>query len=331
VVREDDAWRGLVVELEAPAGLLYAGRIRCPRGEAMQLMAWEPALRAIYNGRPRYDPARIDLRDVDGAPLDTARAFTLGEDRERLAHFLRTAGYLVVRGVFDASEVGRFRDEAQQLASEARKGDRLSWWGKNAAGEEVCCRVTRANEKTALGSLPTDVRILGLVALSDHQPLVHYKGEGHGVTLIYKRPDMVEGLSNLPWHRDCGMGGHAAICPRLIVSVFLSPANPETGDLVVLPGSHLTAVASFEADDARAPRGVRLLAGPGDVVLHYSDTMHAAPEPTGKGLDAYRISATVDFARPGAGHHRGENSYNDVLHQREDGQIENLRQVAKKV
>src|SRR5262245_17334721 len=50
-------WQGLVHELEAPAGLLYAGRVRCRRGEPMQFMAWEPALRALYQGRPPYDAA----------------------------------------------------------------------------------------------------------------------------------------------------------------------------------------------------------------------------------------------------------------------------------
>src|SRR5262245_38453721 len=39
-----DAWQGLVHELEAPAGLLYAGRVRCMRGRAVDLMEWETPL-----------------------------------------------------------------------------------------------------------------------------------------------------------------------------------------------------------------------------------------------------------------------------------------------
>jgi hypothetical protein len=40
------------------------------------------------------------------------------------------------------------------------------------------------------------------------------------------------------------------------------------------------------------------------------------------------VSAVVSFARAGAHHHRGERSYNAVLHQRPDGQIDHLVRVA---
>src|SRR5262245_44411074 len=46
-----DAWQGLVHELEAPAGLIYAGRVRCVRGRAVELMEWETPLRVLYHGR----------------------------------------------------------------------------------------------------------------------------------------------------------------------------------------------------------------------------------------------------------------------------------------
>ena len=48
---------------------------------------------------------------------------------------------------------------------------------------------------------------------------------------------MKEGLSDLPWHRDCGMGGHASMCPTINLSIFISEANEATGPLKVLPGS----------------------------------------------------------------------------------------------
>jgi hypothetical protein len=57
--------------------------------------------------------------------------------------------------------------------------------------------------------------------------------------------------------------------------------------------------------------------------------MHAAPPPERDDLDRYRISAVTGFARPGARPHRGRH-YNEVLHQREDGQIEHLSKVAEK-
>jgi hypothetical protein len=322
-----ESWSGLVQELEAPAGLLYAGRINCARGNAMQLMSWESALRALYNGRPPYDPDRLGLEDRSGKPLDVSRTFTAADDRDDRAHFLRTAGYLFVRNVFTDAEIDAFLDEADALRQEARQGDKLSWWGKNAAGEEVLCRVTRANAKPRLATLPTDERVLALKDLADSS-FVHKRGEGEGVTVIYKHPQMVEGLGDIPWHRDCGMGGHAAMCPILIVSVYLVEATPKTGELTMLPGSHRSAFSSHGIDGAPLRHAVHFRARPGDVSVHYSDTMHAAPPPKATGVDTYRISAIVSFARPGAGHHRGDKSYNEVLHQRDDGQIEHLEMVA---
>lgn len=324
-----DAWEGLVHDYESAPGLLYGGRVRSRRGHAMRLVGWEPALRAMYTGRPVYDAATLDLRDRAGRPLDPERAFTLDDDPADMAHFLRTAGYCFVRGVFAREEIAGFLDEALALRAEARKGDKLSWWAKAANGEEICSRVTRAGDKPRLATLPSDPRILRLVALAD-TPLVRRPGEGNGVTCIYKTPGIGEGLSDLPWHRDCGMGGHSLMCPVLILSTFLTPANADTGELRFLPGSWDRTCPFAEATDARAPRGVAFRAEPGDVSIHYGDVMHAAPPPARADLSQYRVSAVVGFTRPDARVHIGGTSYNQVLHQREDGQIEHLAKVAER-
>jgi hypothetical protein len=235
-----------------------------------------------------------------------------------------------VRGVFGADEIAALRAEAEALAGEAQKGDKLSWWGKDAAGAEVLTRVTRAAAKPGLRALPRDARLVALKDLADER-LEHRAPPSaeEGVSVIWKRPGMSEGLGDLPWHRDCGMGGHALMCPVLIASVFLTPATPETGELRMLPGSWQRGCGPLDARDPRAPRGVSFAAAPGDVSLHYGDTMHAAPPPTRDDLDSYRISAVTGFARPGARAHRGRH-YNEVLHRREDGQIEHLSKLVEK-
>ncbi len=320
-------WQGIVHDFESAPGLLYAGRVKCRRGNAMTFVGWEPALRAMYTGRPIFDPETARLEDRGGAPLDLRRAFALDDDPEDMAHFLRTAGYLLVKRAFSAEELARYRQCAQRVQAAARKGDKRSWWGKNARGEEVLCRVTHIAD-APLADLAQDPRLARLVALADEKLAPRTFGEEDGVSVIIKNPDMTEGLSDLPWHRDCGMGGHAIMCPILITSVFLSPASTETGVLRVLPGSHRGSTGFFEATDASAPVGVALEAEPGDLSLHYGDVMHAAPPPTGAG--PYRASVVLAFAREGVRHHRGERSYNDVLLQSEDGQVEHLAKVAKR-
>jgi hypothetical protein len=82
--------------------------------------------------------------------------------------------------------------------------------------------------------------------------------------------------------------------------------------------------------DFAPPNAVHVVAQPGDMSLHYSDVMHAAPAPKRSDLAQYRISAVTDYGRPDARNHRGDQSYNDILHQRDDGQIEHLTSVARR-
>ena len=327
IALDHDAWEGLAHDYESAPGLLYAGRVRCLRGDAMQFVGWEPALRALYHGRPCHDP-RAPLVDGAGRPLDPDRRFAACDDLAEMAEFLRTAGFVVVRGLFGADEIARFVAEARELAAEARKGDKLSWWAKTARGEEVLCRVTRAIEKPHLATLFGDERLARIVRAAEPslEPRV---GEGSGVAVIYKNPGVAEGLSDLPWHRDCGMGGHAILCPVVICSVYLTRADRETGELAFLPGSHRTSLGYLDARSA-PPGAVRCEAAPGDVTIHYGDVMHAAPPPSRDDLPAYRISAITGWTRPGARPHTGAGSYNDVLHQRADGQVEHLSRVAER-
>ena len=222
---EPELWQNVVNELDAAAGLLYGGRAKCRRGKPMRWLDWEPVLRAMISGRPIYDPENPGCEDRHGRPLDPARSFAPGDDREDMAHFLRTAGYLFVRGVFGAAEVAGFLAEAEALRAEAVPGDKLSWWGKRG-GAAVLCRVTRAGAKPGLRSIPADPRLRALVDLADERfehPLK--EGSDVGVSVIWKLPGVDEGLADLPWHRDCGMGGHAIMCPRLVASVFLTPST----------------------------------------------------------------------------------------------------------
>lgn len=324
---DHSSFEGLVHDYESAPGLLYTGRVRCDRGSAMQLVLWEPALRAMYQGRPVYEPG-TELCDRRGRTIDPTRAFHVSDDGGEMADFLHATGYVVVRGLYDAAESAALLAEATALRAEAERGDKLSWWARDVRGADVVSRVTRGASKPALATLFGASRIRCLV---DHlapgfEPRL---GEGDGVTLIYKSPEMTEGLSDLPWHRDCGMGGHALMCPLLICSLFLTPANPETGDLVFLPGSWQTS-SGYMDPGVLPPQAVRVAAEPGDVTFHFGDVMHAAPAPSRSDLESYRVSAVTDYGRPGIRTHRGAQSYNDALHQRSDGQIEHLANVVRR-
>lgn len=61
----------------------------------------------------------------------------------------------------------------------------------------------------------------------------------------------------------------------------------------------------------------------GDISLHYGDVGHASMPPTSTD-GPFRISGLMAFVPPDVEHHRGEGHYNDVLLDREDGQVQHL-------
>ncbi len=283
-----ETWSDYAQELRTGFGLLYANLLRCSRGRVDDFIAWDPAIRAMYSGRPVYQPGGADLVDPDGAPLDLAAAFTLASDRREMHHFLRTTGFLHVRAVFDQSEIDQLRQEAERLAALARPGDDRSWWAKADDGAEVCCRLTYVNERSEmLARVHTDQRLAELVeAMSDDGVTLAVQNErGDGHSIVIKNPGIVEGLSDLPWHVDCGLGGHPVMCPGFNVGVQLDAATAETGQLHFLAGSNGRTAVHLPADLLAGPAypTVTVTTEPGDVTIHYTDTLHASPAPSGGG------------------------------------------------
>jgi ectoine hydroxylase-related dioxygenase (phytanoyl-CoA dioxygenase family) len=320
VVALDDAtWRALASDLDTPPAMFYGGRIDVVRGNPLRFIRWEPALRAMYHGRPVYDAATIDLHGFD--PATTFTMDDVANQPAVMRDFLESVGYLVLKNVFTADEVAGFCEDAEILKGEAVEGDQMSWWGKDADGNTVLCRTLRAGTRPRIGGLHDDARVQSLVALSPHGLESRRLNGKVGATVLWKTPHVAEGLADLPWHRDCGMGGHAMNCPTMVMTICLTDGSEGAGELRALPGSQHTTHPFVDGNDEKAPRGVSLTTKAGDLSLHYSDVMHASMPPTSD-EGPHRVSILLGFARPDAGNHRGERHYNDVLLGREDGQVE---------
>ena len=319
-------WQGLVYDFESPASLLYHGEVNKLRGDLMDFVQWEASLRALYTGRPVYHPDEVDLRDRRGDPLDPCLAFHLDDDREEMKHFLAEAGYLYIKDAFSPEEIEGFRSAADTLHGRATPGDRKSWWVKNREGENTLCRSLQAGSMPQLSGLTSDPRLLGLVDLAEIKMVPHDPGELDAVSVLWKLPEIDQGLADLPWHRDCGMGGHTGMCPTIVCSIFLGPNTPEAGQLRFLPGSWKSTFRVGEATGENALAGVLVPAGPGDLTIHYGDGWHAAPSPTSS-EGPFRSSVLVSFKREGAYNHRGVRHYNDVLLDGEEGRVSDVREV----
>ena len=206
----------------------------------------------------------------------------------------------MVRGVFTADEVAALLADTVVMHAEARPGDGRSWWGRNASGEEVLCRVLDANRFARFRALSDDPRIRRLVALAPEDLHARDLDALDSGTVLWKVPDVTEGLADLPWHRDCGMGGHARNCPTVIVTICLTEGTAGAGELRALPGSHRGGYPFIDGRDTKAPDGVPLTVTAGDVSLHYTDVMHASLPPT-SAEGPHRVSALLAFVPPAPG------------------------------
>lgn len=318
----------LTEDLESAPGLLYGEQAGRVRGDMMDFLQWEPALRWMYCSRPVYDPHNVDLRDANGRSLDPTHSFMPDDDPKEMAEFLRTIGYLWVRNVIPLEEIEELRAESDRLGQAAREGDQESWWGKRHDGSSVLCRILRAGKEPKMRSLHGDPRLERFAELCD-VPMSHRQGpaDQDGVTVLWKQPGIAEGLGDLPWHRDCGMGGHASMCPTAVLSLFLGPNTPAAGQIRFLPGSWESSFPFADGSEAGGPLGVGPPAQPGDITFHYGDGLHIAPPPTSED-GPFRSCILMGYTRDGGGHHLGERHYNDVLLGAEDGQVKDMRKVA---
>ncbi len=318
-------WQGLASDLETVPGLLYGDKLSPgSEGDLGVFGQWEPVLRCLYHGLPYYRPDHWPIFNSAGEEIDPGTVFAADADVSDMREFIEAAGYLVIGDVFSEQELAVFREAAQTLRDHAVAGDNRSWWGKNSEGNAICTRVLNGGDAPELARLYDDPRITRLIPAMPEGLRGNNPHAVDGVTIIYKMPGMAEGLSDLPWHRDCGMGGHAHMCPAINLSIYLHDATPERGELRFLPGSHRASCGNM---DGRKEFGVRADAKAGSVSLHYTDVMHAAPPPQ-PGQDNYRTSVLLNYTRHKHTHDGGRH-YNDVLLGDEEGQIQHMDSVLK--
>jgi hypothetical protein len=319
-------WCDFVWELRSCFALLYGDRVEIIRGTFGHLARWEPGLRAAFDGQPIYDlddpPPVLDSR---GNPLDLERAFTIDDDEAVLRDFLDRAGFLHLRGVLAAHEIQAIITDVETAVADARPDDERSWW-TTVDGEEVCNRVNYLNDRSAviagIGHDPRFERISRLGGADLREAPDRLDGNG----VVIKVPGASTGLADLPWHRDCGMGGHPVKCPMLNVGIQLDAASASSGQLQMIAGSHLGTSRLPGDEEARHLPVVALTTEPGDVTVHFGHTLHAAPPPTGAAAGrralylSYVPPLTFEVVGPGQG-------YNDVLFTRDAGRVRHIDEI----
>lgn len=308
-----DAFSDFVNEVHSASGLAMGGKLNFIRGELASLHRWEPALRALYTGRAIWTPAAAaNLVDECGKPLDLARNFTLSDSDEAMRTYLEIAGFLHVRGVFSPNEIDELRDEVDQVRAALEPGTGDCWWSTTTTGDQVVTRINyldRWSEKLKAACFEPRIQRLGRL-LGSHFRVCDDRLDGP--MAFIKNSNVAQGLGDLQWHQDDGLGGHPILCPLMQVGVQLDPANPENGQLWVLAGSHRYTNHPMAWGDEDGKPVVRLETEPGDVTVHYGDIFHTTPPPTGPAAGRrvlylkFAEPKTFEIIPPGA-------HYNDLL------------------
>jgi hypothetical protein len=304
-----EAWEHYVQQLRSFVNLHLSGQLAFERGAFSDLADWDPPLTQLHAGVPIYDPARADL-----GGFDPDEAVTLDHTDEELRARLTALGYLRVRGVFGPEEMEEANAEVDRLAALARPGDDESWWATAESGDKVLCRLIYATLRSPLlARLEHDERVQRLGTLLDDAHRVA-PDRMEGTSVLIKQPGRTDGLSNIPWHQDCGMGGHAILCPNVSVGIQLTGSTAGTGNLKVVPGSHgQTLHLQWENRLLDAPV-VEIDTQPGDVTVHIADVMHESPRPTGGGG---RRTMYVTYYPPTLWDHVGPGeAFNDLVRSR---------------
>jgi hypothetical protein len=271
-----DALSDLVQDYQSTMGLAMTARVKLEKGELDDWVGWEPVLRALLDGRKVYETGDVTFENLDGTLLDLDRTFTPGDDREEIAHFLREAGFLHLRGIFEADEMAAVGRDIDTYIAQAKPDDGESWWAEDRDGKAQAVRVLNFYEKCET--------LQPLVESDRYQWLGELTGDGHryrhSAEGLVKPLGIVKGLSDLPWHKDCGQGRHSFMCNSLTCGISVTGADRVSGALGVVPGSHRANVKVPGRDPLMdiAPRMLETKTG--DVTVHCSDTLHRAHPPT---------------------------------------------------
>jgi hypothetical protein len=300
-------------ELLSASGAVRTGRARLARGELAGWQRWEPAIQSLCSGREIYGAGVWPtLIDRDGKPLDLRRRFRAHDDVEEMRHFLETAGYLHIEAVFTQAEVEAYSREVEHARSKTTPGDPFSWWSVNATGQEVVTRINYLGRHSQMLQDLAHDRRLSYFAQLARPDLRVCDDRLDGPMVFIKNANVVTGNGDLGWHVDDGIGGHPVMCPLVQAGVQLDHANAENGQLLVLAGSHrYTKHWIVWGEEGDLPV-VAFDTGPGDLTIHYGDTMHTTPPPTcddaGRRALYYKFAGPTTFRWIPSGCH-----YNDAL------------------
>jgi hypothetical protein len=289
----------IVNDLRTPMGFFTGGDLDMPRGGLDEFLDWWVVLRSLLDARPVHTTGAVSFTAPDGSPLALDRHFGPDDDLEDVSYFLAQAGFVHVAGVFTEDEMAAVSDEMDAAMPSYTQGDDRSWWAGTRDGTQRLVRMQYFHEMspTTRGLLADD-RLLRLSTITADNHRLHKPGGNKNIIEALVKPiGVVEGISDVPWHKDCSLGGHSYRCCSMTVGISVTGADAESGQLRVVAGSHRALIQpAFVRRNLDLPQ-VDLPTHTGDVTIHLSCTLHMAQPPASR---ERRVMYT-DFSLPNDG------------------------------
>jgi hypothetical protein len=262
----------LVNDQSTPIALMSNRLLDMPKGGLPDFLNWWLVLRAALDGR------RVHARG-DVAVAARHRSFRPESSDEELRAFLKEAGYLHIEGLFSAEEMAAVEADFPRAEPHYAKGDPRAWFATTHDGAEHLVRMEGFERfSPAAAALTEDERL---------QRIARIPGLGHAarplgsrVGALRKPIGVVQGISDVPWHKDCSLGRHSYECCSLTVGISVTGADARSGQLRVVPGSHRALV--WPAPCLQPGLDLEPLDLPtrtGDVTVHLSCTLHMSQPP----------------------------------------------------
>lgn len=270
----------LVYDQCTPMTFFTGGTLDMPRGGLSDFLDWWLVLRAALDGRRLHTPGAVTFRNRQGGRLELRRAFHPGDSVEKMSHFLHEAGFLHLAGVFADEEMAQISADMDRASSSYHDGDGRSWWATTADGTRRLVRMQGFDQcSAATAGLLRDERLLRIETLTGDGH-VHTGLEQNRIEALMKPIGVVEGISDVPWHKDCSLGRHSYECCSLTCGISVTGADASSGQLRVLAGSHraLMRPALVRPGSHDLPE-IELPTRTGDVTVHLSCTLHMSQPP----------------------------------------------------
>ena len=195
-------------------------------GRLEHLLDWWVLLRGAIDQRAPHVAGDIDLSGTD-----LARSFTLDDSDDDIRAFLAQAGFVHIRGVYGEDEMAAVSRDMDAAAPTYEKGDGRSWWARTSDGVDRLVRMQGADDVCpSIGRLVEDERLarIGAIPGGGHQWGTR---TGNRIEALFKPIGVVEGISDVPWHKDCSLGRHSYECCSLTVGISVTGADATSGQL----------------------------------------------------------------------------------------------------